>query len=86
MKNKMLAFAAVIACLITSSSLFAYVADSTFEAYQPQVLVTPDNLPVLSWPDPGVTARSIHIASPGDTTPAGVPASVTLVGSTPGTF
>lgn len=42
MKNKIPAFAAVVACLMTSSSLFADVDDSTFEAYEPQVLVTPD--------------------------------------------
>jgi len=53
MKNKS-AWVAFLYCLATATVVTAYADDAAFEAYKPQVFVTPDALPLLSWKGPGV--------------------------------
>ncbi len=54
LKNKIRALLLAISCLGTAPVASVYAADESFVAHTPNVLVTPDNLPVLIWDDPGV--------------------------------
>lgn len=54
MKRRTITFAAAISCLISASLLPADGLEPSFVAYKPRVLVTPDNLPVMRWDQPGV--------------------------------
>src|SRR5680860_705008 len=54
LKYKIRALLLVISCLATAPVVSVNAADESFVAHTPNVLVTPDNLPVLSWDDPGV--------------------------------
>lgn len=49
MKNKLSAWLAFLYCVVTASIVSAYPDDAAFIANKPQVFVTPDALPLLSW-------------------------------------
>jgi len=54
MQRRIMTFAAGVSCLINASLLPADSFEPAFVAYKPRVLVTPDNLPLMRWDQPGV--------------------------------